>query len=158
MIVAAGVNANPNVNRSRAQAVYMTVAQAAAGGTNWATYEQRPRDVPQHPVDTAALDLTGTDPPGIPRAPGAQRVMSFGNGQNVMAAYSSLVPIAELTGWYEQQFHQLDWVLEPVTTARMREAASGVLCFITQGRVCILWLQRESEVGPTTILISVSGT
>ena len=132
------------------------VAPAANGGTDWATYRigiDRQKVAQLAQLDHG--DFSGSDPAGIPRPPGLQRVYALGSGTASLALYKSTdqSDVALIT-IYLEQMPRYGWQLDSAATAAANKIASGVMCFTRGARSCLVWISPGKEPNTASVAIS----
>lgn len=132
------------------------VAPAAGGGTDWATYRIQidHRKLAQlGQLDSA--DFPGTDPAGVPRPTGVQRVYALSSGTASLAIYKSTDRSnAALITHYFEEMPRHGWQLDSAATSAANKIVSGVMCFTRGARSCLVWITQGKD--PNTISITVS--
>jgi len=167
LIGAFGADANLQSAAPAAQAetVLTLIKAAESGGIQWEIYRfastQTDGQTAALPSSLAALtetDLSGIDPPGIPKPANLNRVLSFsapGEGPgDLIAIYNSTEPPESLGGWYRQQMSAAGWQFNAPETASAQQAAEGTLCFSRGDQLCLVWIGKDEESKGTSVIIS----
>lgn len=161
-VTAFGDDPNPH-GAERAANPYMCatkVAPAAGGGTEWVTHclDKLNAEAARSSSPAAALDLSGVDPPGIPREPSLRRLFGFASpgtsGRDSMTIYTSDETPARLVQWYMKTMPP-NWLHEPLPADQFKALAESALGFTQGQRFCMVWIKAGGAGQPTTVVISL---
>lgn len=132
------------------------VAPAEGGGADWASYRiEVDRNQLAKLSKLGDEDFPGTDPLGVPRLPGLQRIYSLTSGSGSVAIYKSKEPVAtKLMGRYLHDMQRDGWRLDSTATADANKVASGAMFFSRGPRSCLIWVTPGKEAGGTNVTIS----
>lgn len=157
-ISATGIDANYSSNETAATPYTFStvVVPAENGGSDWATYK-----IGIDPnklgllAELGSHDFPGTDPEGIPRLPGLQRIyaLSSANGSLVIYKTTEATDTALMMRYLDEMPHH-GWTLDSNATSGANKIASGVMCFKQGTRSCLIWVTEGKPKGTTNVTIS----